>query len=202
MRTTLSISYVIVTMLLFLGCDQNKFVPDKKESTIKIEGLSNEANLYIENEIKKLQELAKDATICQAIEQSNLEHQTIIAEEINKLDLEWRADNTADNPLISKVLNNDCAKFLSTYVTNFPQILELFVMDNRGLLVGTSRITSDYNQADEAKWSEVFGKNKNWYGKLEYDPSVNGHGVQISIPIKDIGAICATVSLKNRNINL
>ncbi len=202
MRTTLSIIWVIVTMLLFSGCDQNNnFVPDKKESTIKIEGLSDEANLYIENEIKKLQELSNDATLTQAIERSNLEHQTLVQEEINKLDLEWRADNTAENPLISNVLNNDCAKLLSTYVTNFPQILELFVMDNRGLLVATSRITSDYNQADEAKWSEVFGKNKNWYGKLEYDRSVNSHGVQISIPVKDIGAICATVSLKNRHIN-
>lgn len=201
MRTTVFIIFVIVGMSFFPGCDQNKFVPDKKVSTLKIEGLSDEANLYIENEIKKLQELVNDTTITQAIELSNQEHHTLVPEEINKLDLEWRADNTAENPLINKTINNDCAKVLLTYVTYYPQILELFVMDNRGLLVATSRITSDYNQADEAKWSEVFGKNKNWYGKLEYDRSVNSHGVQISIPVKDIGAICATVSLKNRHIN-
>ncbi|MBN2088022.1 PDC sensor domain-containing protein [candidate division KSB1 bacterium] len=203
MRTLGLIIGVMIIMFLLPGCDQkSNFTPDKKESTVKIEGLSDEANLYIENELKKLQELANEAIIIQAIVQSNQDHQTLVQEEISKLDLEWRADNTADNPIIEKVINNECSKFLATYVTNFPQIMELFVMDNKGLLVATSRITSDYNQADEAKWSEVFGKNKNWYGKLEYDRSVNSHGVQISIPVKEIGAICATVSLKNRQMNL
>ena len=78
-------------------------------------------------------------------------------------------------------------------------MLEIFLMDNRGLIVGMSNITSDYLQADEAKWSQVFGKNTIWWGTIDYDKSTFAYGIQVSASIKDIGAICATVSLRNRH---
>jgi len=195
-----NLTFILCIMsLALMSCGQKKdFQPEMVESSIKIEGLDADTNLFIEEQVKKLKQLATEETIIQAILASNEKNKGLTTAEINRLDQNWRNNNNMENSLIKELISNECARFLEIFDLKNPQLIELFVMDNRGLLVGTINITSDYNQGDEAKWSEVFGKDQIWCGQLEYDESTLSHGVQVSVPVKDIGAICATISLKNR----
>ena len=94
-------------------------------------------------------------------------------------------------------------------------VTEVFVMDNRGLNVGQSEVTSDYWQGDEAKWKNTYG-NAQWHanfgdanrlvihiGEVEFDESTGFYQSQASLPIKDpnsgelIGAITFGVNVQN-----
>jgi len=187
-----SINIILICTTLFLVfCDK------KQEPIIKIEGLSRDANLYIEEKINQLKGLANESIIIQAIETSNERNKDLTMAEIDSLDWEWIQNNSEDNSLIKELISNTCADHLKKFQAQHPEILEIFVMDNRGLIVGESNITSDYLQADEPKWSEVFGKAMIWYGGLEFDESTKTYGIQISVPVQNIGAVCATINLKN-----
>jgi hypothetical protein len=61
------------------------------------------------------------------------------------------------------------------------------VMDNRGSLVGTSALTSDYYQGDEDKWNNSFADCRGGVdiGVLQKDASVGVIQQQISFPLLD-----------------
>lgn len=193
MKNSVSVILICIALVLVF-CDR------KQESPVKIEGLSRDANLYIEEEINQLKKLANNRIIIEAIEASNKKNNDLTLAEIDSLDREWIQHNSADNQLIKELLSNSCADHLKKFQAQHPELLEIFVMDNRGLIVAESNITTDYVQADELKWSEVFGKDTVWYGGLEFDESTGTYGIQISVPVQDIGAICETINLKNIKI--
>ena len=196
----LIIILVILVSLSFVACEQKKEPRlEKRVPRITIKGLTEDANFFVEDQINHLETLAQEEIIIKSIKASNEKNKGLTTDEINRLDCEWQQNNSKDNPFIKKFITNECADLLIKLQRQRPQFLEIFVMDNRGLIVGESNITSDYLQADEAKWSAVFGKNTIWHGELKYDKSSAAHGVQVSVPVKDIGAICATVGLKNRH---
>lgn len=76
-------------------------------------------------------------------------------------------------------------------------------MDNKGLNVGQSDVTSDYWQGDEAKWQKTYavGPDALVIGKREYDRSSQKFLIQVSVPAVDsasktpIGAATIGVSL-------
>ena len=83
------------------------------------------------------------------------------------------------------------------------QVLEIFVMDNRGLNVAQSDVTSDYWQGDEAKWKKTYsvGPDAVFVDEVELDESSQTFQAQISMSIKDpatnavIGAITVGVNV-------
>ncbi len=183
--------FVILATFLLVHCSKD---PDP---AIKIVGLSRQSNLFLEKKINQLKTLSNESVIIQATEASNEKNFNLSDEEINSFDRNWMENNSESNPLIKELLSNDCANYLRDYQKTHPEVLEIFVMDSRGLIVGESNITSDYLQADEKKFSEVFRKYTFWHSGLEFDESSKTYGIQISVSIKDIGAICATLNLKN-----
>ncbi len=80
---------------------------------------------------------------------------------------------------------------------------EIFVMDNKGLNVGQSNITSDYWQGDEVKWQQTYlaGSKGLVFGEREYDDSSGKFLIQISVSVVDpasqeaIGAATVGVNL-------
>ncbi len=60
-------------------------------------------------------------------------------------------------------------------------------MDNKGLNVGISDVTSDYWQGDEAKFKKTFEKSDYFIDDIEYDDSTQKFQSQISLAIKDPG---------------
>lgn len=84
-------------------------------------------------------------------------------------------------------------------------VIEVFVMDRRGLNVGQSEITSDIWQGDEAKWTLTYGAgNREMHlGEVEFDESTRSYQAQASYLIADpetgapLGAITFGINVVN-----
>lgn len=145
----------------------------------------------------KLQKYLSDPLIIKAVEAQNKESISLSQEDINQKDLQWRAEvGKAQKPLIDKVMNNELSKFLSSIKNEGRGLYtEIFVMDNKGLNVGQSDITSDYWQGDEDKWQKTFplGVDASNFGDVDFDESAQIFQMQASFTISDgdtpIGAI-------------
>lgn len=114
---------------------------------------------------------------------------------IKKADQEW-IEAEEEIPLQKEKLNSASAIELKKIVKDNPAILESFVMDNQGAVVGESSLTSDYWQGDEEKWTNSYkdGKGGIDVGKLKFDKSSNAEVQQVSLPVYDkdgqvIGAV-------------
>jgi hypothetical protein len=130
-----------------------------------------------------------DKLVIDAVKAQNEKHASLSQEDVEKLDKQWRAEiDASDKPLINSVLNNELSKFLAEKRTaSAGLITEIFVMDDKGLNVGQSDITSDYWQGDEAKWQKTYsvGPEAVFVDDVEKDESTQQLQVQISVAIKD-----------------
>jgi len=145
-------------------------------------------------------------TVVEAIKVQNALHASLSQDEIIAKDKQWRAETaSADRPLINRVLSNDLSRYLAK-VSKEQQglVTEVFIMDNRGLNVGQSDVTSDYWQGDEAKWRKTFlvGPNAMIIDEVELDESTQTFQSQLSMSITDqatgkvIGAITVGVDVE------
>lgn len=145
-----------------------------------------------------------DPVIINAIKAQNAEHEKLQQADIDKLDKQWRAEVDADShPMIDKVMGNQLSDFLKAKQgASDGTITEMFVMDNKGLNVGQSSITSDYWQGDEGKFQKSFGKGADaiFVDDAEKDESTQMLQSQASMTISDetgkpIGAITIGINL-------
>ena len=115
-------------------------------------------------------------------------------DEIKKIDREWQ-DAEDELPVQKEKLTNLCARELKRIVSA-TTLVEVFVMDNQGAVVGENSLTSDYWQGDEEKWTNSYngGKGGLDVSKVKFDKSANQSLQQVSLPVIDeagkvIGAI-------------
>jgi len=156
---------------------------------------------------KTLRGWMKESVVIDAVKAQNAKHASITQADIDALDKQWRAETkTAAKPLINQVMGNA----LSTHLRKLEAgtkglVTEVFVMDNKGLNVGQSDVTTDYWQADEAKWQKTFlvGPGAVFVDKVEKDESTQKFQVQVSIPIVDpstnavIGAVTVGLDIES-----
>jgi hypothetical protein len=130
-----------------------------------------------------------DKAVITAIKEQNAKHAALTQPEIDKLDKEWRGQvDAAAKPLIDGVLKNAISAFLTKKKEESKGVVtEVFVMDDKGLNVGQSDITSDYWQGDEAKWQKTFliGPDAIFLDKVQKDESTQTLQMQVSVSIKD-----------------
>ena len=138
------------------------------------------------------------AEVVDAVKAQNAKNASLGQGDIDKLDKQWRAEVDASaKPLIDATLGNALSKFLMAKKAENPEVItEMFVMDDKGLNVGQSDVTSDYWQGDEAKWQKTFsmGPDAVFVDEIEKDESTQALQSQISVTIKDssgaaVGAI-------------
>ena len=107
--------------------------------------------------------------------------------------------------VVDGVLANELSRFLSQSKAEQRGIVtEVFVMDNRGLNVGQSDVTSDYWQGDEAKWQQTFlvGPGAVMIDDVELDESTQTFQSQLNMTITDettgevIGAITVGIDVE------
>lgn len=145
--------------------------------------------------------------IVDAIKAQNTKHAKLNADTIDALDQKWRAEAKAgEGELVNSLLGNDLSRFLSAKkAAHDTTITEIFVMDNKGLNVGQSDVTSDYMQGDEAKWTQTFGTGGQavFIDEVEFDDSTQSFQSQISATIIDpatgqaIGAITIGLNVED-----
>tara|TARA_B100000073_G_scaffold333923_1_gene325903 strand:+ start:4892 stop:5467 length:576 start_codon:yes stop_codon:yes gene_type:complete len=148
------------------------------------------ASAFIESNVTSW---LNDPVIVDGIKAQNEKHKSLSPDDVVALDKKWRAD---DQELISATTENALSNFLKAKLEESDgQFTEIFIMDDKGLNVGQSGLTSDYWQGDEAKWQESFAKGANaiHVSDVEFDESSQTYQVQISTTISDgetpIGAI-------------
>ena len=140
-----------------------------------------------------------EPAILNAIIAQNAAHAGLSQAAINDLDARWRAElSRAKRPMIEAQLSNALSLYLKGRQRAAEGLItEIFVMDNRGLNVGQSDITSDYWQGDEAKWRESFGVDAFYIEDAERDESTQLMQSQASLPIIDpkTGAVIGTITV-------
>lgn len=145
------------------------------------------------------------AEVVNAVKAQNAKNAGLSQADIDKLDKQWRAEVDASaKPLIDATLASSLSKFLMAKKAENPEIVtEMFVMDNKGLNVGQSDVTSDYWQGDEGKWQKTFsvGPDAIFVDDVEKDESTQALQAQVSVSIKDesgaaVGAITVGLNVE------
>ncbi len=139
-----------------------------------------------------------------SVESQNHRYANVNQDQIDKLDKQWRAESKEKiQPLIAAVLNNP----LSTYLTQIQAasgglLTEIFVMDDKGLNVGQSSITSDFWQGDEAKFQKTYpvGPDAVFIDEAELNEGTKTWRAQVNMTVVDeskkpIGAVTVEVNL-------
>jgi hypothetical protein len=155
---------------------------------------------------KQVREWVKDPKLVEAIKAQNSKNGGLDEAQIVKLDKQWRAETGgSDRPLINQVLGNEVSSYLKAKKdASAGLVTEAFVMDNKGLNVGQSDVTSDYWQGDEAKWKQTYlvGADAVHISGVEQDESTQTFQSQVSVSVVDpadgkvIGAITVGVNVE------
>ena len=157
---------------------------------------------YIETNVKPW---LSDPVLVDAVKAQNAQNTNLAQADIDALDKKWRAETEGSSKeMIDGVLGNALSQFLKAKQQEAGGLItEVFVMDNKGLNVGQSDVTSDYWQGDEDKWSKTYGAGPDaiFIDGAEKDESTQMLQSQGSIAIKDpasgeaIGAITVGINL-------
>ncbi|MEQ8708862.1 MAG: hypothetical protein RIC36_07710 [Rhodospirillales bacterium] len=172
-------------------------------------GLTASANDF-QPEIEKFmkQEITgflSDPAVVSAVKAQNAKHVSLSEAEIDTLDKTWRAEaKSGGGAMVDAALANDLSKLLKAKKEAAGgKVAEMFIMDNKGLNVGQSDMTSDYMQGDEAKWQKSFGKGAGamFIDEVEFDESTKAFLSQASLTIVDeagnpIGAITVGINVE------
>jgi hypothetical protein len=130
-----------------------------------------------------------DPGLISALRAQNAVHGTLSTADIGALDDKWKAEvGAASAPMIEKVLARpESVQLRERQDAAAGVVTEVFVMDNRGLNVAQSGVTSDYWQGDEAKWQDSYGAGPGGFhiSEVEYDESTQTYQSQVSIAIVD-----------------
>lgn len=145
--------------------------------------------------------------VIKAVKAQDAKNASLTQADIDKLDKQWRAEVSASNrPLIDTVLGNELSAYLKKVEADSQGLItEIFVMDDKGLNVGQSEVTSDYWQGDEAKWQKTFkvGPNAMHISDVEQDESTQRFQSQLSLPVVDpetkkpIGAVTIGIDVES-----
>lgn len=148
---------------------------------------------------EKIKGWLNDPALISAINAQNEKNANLDAAAIDTLDKQWRAEAKAGGgDLINGVLQNSLSKFLVAKKSEQGEaISELFAMDNKGLNVGQSDVTSDYMQGDEGKWQKTFGTGADtlFIDDVEFDESSQSFQAQVSATIMDGGKAIGAITI-------
>ncbi|MGH1453990.1 MAG: PDC sensor domain-containing protein [Paracoccaceae bacterium] len=146
--------------------------------------------------------IAAKPEIVAAVQAQNVQHAEIGQARIDELDATWRAETGSGGALVNATLGKELSVLLRKIQEESGGIYtEIFVMDNVGLNVAQSSVTSDYWQGDEAKWQVPFNQNTAHFGDVELDQSTQTYQSQISLPVlneagQPIGAVTFGVNIE------
>lgn len=165
-----------------------------------------DAGMLITPEIRKdISKWLNQEIVRLSIRTQNERYGNLSQDNIIKLDKQWRAERkTDDQPLIAATLSNPLSVYLSRMQgRSLGLYSEIFVMDNKGLNVGQSSITSDFWQGDEAKFQKTFpkGANTSFIDEAEWDGKYRIWKTQLNITISE-GQGKAPIGVATIEVNL
>jgi methyl-accepting chemotaxis protein len=134
-----------------------------------------------------LQTLAIMPEVIDAARQGNVDRAAWNADKIAALDKAWIAKDASIKDLQSSISKNSMSDFLTTFVKNNPDDVEVFLTDEKGLNVAMTDMTSDFLQGDEGWWQAAYAKGAGavYVGQVEYDESSKSYAMNIGVPVRD-----------------
>ncbi len=99
---------------------------------------------------------AGDPILVNAVNAQDTASAKLSTADIQKLDTSWTSKS--DQNLVNSKMNNDLATFLKAKKAASNGVInDILVFDDKGLNVAQTDMTTDYNQADEDKYTKTFG---------------------------------------------
>lgn len=156
--------------------------------------------------IGEMRKIVMDDVVQISVKAQNTRYATLDQASVEDLDKQWRAqrEQTDSQPLIARTLSNPASIFLLRKQAQALGLYsEIFLMDNKGLNVGQSSITSDYWQGDEAKWQKTYleGGDAVFIDEAEWHDESKTWRVQVNVAVPDsqsgspIGAVTFELNL-------
>jgi hypothetical protein len=139
-----------------------------------------------------------------SVEAQNKRLSNMAQDKIDELDNQWKAEReAADKPLIAATLSNPLSVYLARIQgKSLGLYAEIFVMDQNGLNVGQSSVTSDFWQGDEDKFQKTFDVSDDamFVDAAEWDDEAKIWRNQVSFTLLDaskkkIGAVTVEINL-------
>jgi hypothetical protein len=153
----------------------------------------------------EIREWAQDRQLIKFIKDQNEKYAELTLAEIYELDKLWRAElKSGEFEIIEARLANELSVHLRKLkLQSNGKYIEIFVMDNKGLIVGLSDVTSDFWQGDEAKWLKSYGAGPDGIlvEEVKFDESTQTYQSQVSIAIVDpkarkpVGAVTVGINV-------
>ncbi|MBF9031697.1 hypothetical protein HKCCE3408_14950 [Rhodobacterales bacterium HKCCE3408] len=141
---------------------------------------------YLESHVRSW---AQSPVLIEAIRAMNAERAGFDQTMIDQMDQAWRSEvGSGARPTIDPIIDNPAADFLREQVAaSGGQITEVFIMDEHGLNVAASALTSDMWQGDEDKFQMSYGAGSDGVhiSDVELDESTQRYQGQISVTITD-----------------
>ncbi|MEA4909159.1 MAG: methyl-accepting chemotaxis protein [Anaerolineaceae bacterium] len=108
--------------------------------------------------------------------------------DVARIDQAWQDQDPSVDDLVDRLEHNEISIYLERFTALFPEQIEVFVTDQRGLNVGMTRRTGDYYQADEGWWQAAYhdGQGAVYVSPVTYDESTGVYGVNLAVPIRNV----------------
>ncbi len=155
---------------------------------------------------QQLQPWLQSPVLIEAIKRQNASHASLTEADIETMDKDWRQQaKKGGGPLIDRLVKRDASSYLlGKKQESGDLVTEVFIMDNKGLNVAISDVTSDYMQGDEAKWRKTYaqGAGQIFVDEVEFDDSSETFQSQVSATIVDpstgqaIGAVTFGINVE------
>lgn len=171
-----------------------------------------ETDHKIHDRIMELSSFISDTSISRFVVESNYEFQNIddVESHINKIDKDWiDGENT---PEIESILTNELSELLKKKLVNYYNahgyyiFPEIFVMNEYGVIVGSSGRTTDYRQSDDEWYPKDITSEKFWVYDVEYDETADAIVTGVVLPIlhdeKVVGLLKGYIDMNSDVIEL
>jgi hypothetical protein len=148
---------------------------------------SAEVKQILDKKKEVIENLAKDPLVIKAVKETNERNRNITLPEILRLDRKWQKTEGMDE-FIKSFIINECGQYLAEFQEANEVFSEIFITDEKGLIVGATNKTTDYLQADEDWWVKAYNKRDgmSYYGALEYDNSSRTEAIPLYVPVRDL----------------
>lgn len=143
---------------------------------------------YLQEELRLLrEEITESPDVIKRVHDANAGNAKLSLKQILTLDKNWQQTEGVDL-FISTLLNNGLARKLKEFQKTHRSLVEIFITDERGNLIGSTNKTSDYYQGDETWWQETYqaADPAGFMGSVEYDESTFTHAIPLYLPVFDV----------------
>lgn len=120
---------------------------------------------------------------------------------IQDLELQW-LKGEQNNELLKKYLENRASRYLADVKKQTQNLEELFITDNKGMLIASASKTKYLFFGEESWWRAAYndGKGDTYLGEIYLDPDRNQYLQRIVLPVRDedgqiLGIIHAAITI-------